>query len=600
MEAVKAKAAQRRRNITLFRQPVKTTALFLQVSASFFWGQLVAFLKHQLTWFVLLPLVAFAVGYSRYGAASFHESAFSALDADRDGHVTHAEMTAYYATVLNRTVPEISNVSTVPTTMSLAGFVEWWSLGESDDDLRSSQLFAHHFWREMEYMAADAVFWLGLGILSSVGLGTGMHSGILFLFPHVYQTVFAAKGCGHLNFWTYPVNFFYGPRERTFHCISTSQGAGSHNAYGDDVPTTFYMVWTLLLKVLPWCILWGAGTAIGEIPPYAMSYASAKQGLKNEELEERSSSDVVNKMKDWTVAQIAKYGFWAVLALAAWPNAAFDLCGLACGSFMMPFWTFFGAVFIGKALIKVNMQAVFFVILFSTDVIEAIMHWVADHLPAFTGAKAAVVIAVKALEDMQRDTEMRAQGIHIDHKEGASGSGALLKGLLQWLVVIMVAGFAKSIIDTFAQSLQSERDEAKMEEIAAQCEAAGIQPHESMLDDEEEGATCCCAADPALMWAVTGAVGLVLVSQPALRSQVSSLLCCLRIPEVVKSVLIPQPTLLRFSATASAVTLVALGAFDAALRILGSRAAAAHGALKFAVGLAAAAAVFMVSQNHRS
>ena len=31
------------------------------------------------------------------------------------------------------------------------------------------------------------VWWIGLGILSSIGLGTGMHSGLLFLFPHMLK-----------------------------------------------------------------------------------------------------------------------------------------------------------------------------------------------------------------------------------------------------------------------------------------------------------------------------------------------------------------------------------------------------------------------------
>jgi hypothetical protein len=30
-------------------------------------------------------------------------------------------------------------------------------------------------------------WWVGLGILSSIGLGTGMHSGLLFLFPHMLK-----------------------------------------------------------------------------------------------------------------------------------------------------------------------------------------------------------------------------------------------------------------------------------------------------------------------------------------------------------------------------------------------------------------------------
>ena len=42
-----------------------------------------------------------------------------------------------------------------------------------------------------------------------------------------------------------------------------------------------------------------------------------------------------------------------VLLLASWPNALFDLCGIVCGHFRMPFWQFFGATLIGKGIIKV-------------------------------------------------------------------------------------------------------------------------------------------------------------------------------------------------------------------------------------------------------
>ena len=31
------------------------------------------------------------------------------------------------------------------------------------------------------------VWWVGLGVLSSIGLGTGMQSGVLFLFPHMLK-----------------------------------------------------------------------------------------------------------------------------------------------------------------------------------------------------------------------------------------------------------------------------------------------------------------------------------------------------------------------------------------------------------------------------
>ena len=48
-----------------------------------------------------------------------------------------------------------------------------------------------------------------------------------------------------------------------------------------------------------------------------------------------------------------RHGFWGIFLLAAWPNALFDLCGICCGHFQMPFWQFFGATFCGKALVKV-------------------------------------------------------------------------------------------------------------------------------------------------------------------------------------------------------------------------------------------------------
>ena len=35
--------------------------------------------------------------------------------------------------------------------------------------------------------------------------------------------------------------------------------------------------------MLPAALLWGSGTAIGEIPPYAFSYHAAKAGIRNEE-----------------------------------------------------------------------------------------------------------------------------------------------------------------------------------------------------------------------------------------------------------------------------------------------------------------------------
>lgn len=38
------------------------------------------------------------------------------------------------------------------------------------------------------------------------------------------------------------------------------------------------------------------------------------------------------------------------------PNPLFDLAGIMCGQFRVPFWKFFLATLIGKALIKTHIQ----------------------------------------------------------------------------------------------------------------------------------------------------------------------------------------------------------------------------------------------------
>lgn len=69
-------------------------------------------------------------------------------------------------------------------------------------------------------------------------------------------------------------------------------------------------------------------------------------------------------MQAWMMRVIQQHGFFGILVLASWPNAAFDLCGICCGAFLMPFWEFFGATLIGKGVFKVSGQALFFVALF--------------------------------------------------------------------------------------------------------------------------------------------------------------------------------------------------------------------------------------------
>lgn len=196
------------------------------------------------------------------------------------------------------------------------------------------------------------VWWVGLGVLSSIGLGTGMHSGLLFLFPHIlmvcalpvmlqqragsgrleacagqpglqimllglmqsprclwphlvtlkppfsWQVCLAAERCGNLDF---DVRADIWWRSDGFHCArpapgsngssgSSGEGSGADAASAAAALAAAAAVgfWPIFKKVIATAVLWGAGTALGEIPPYAIAYHAAKAGERNAEVNKGS------------------------------------------------------------------------------------------------------------------------------------------------------------------------------------------------------------------------------------------------------------------------------------------------------------------------
>ena len=289
------------------------------------------------------------------------------------------------------------------------------------------------------------LWWVGLGVLSSVGLGTGMHSGLLFLFPHIFFVVSTAEKCNNLNFDT-RTNMWANVMKPgdTFACVSASTNY--------DVT-----LFGLLLKSGLACMLWGIGTAIGELPPYATSYAARMAGKEDEDLEElladTSKADVVARMKTWMLNLVNKYGFWGVLLLSAWPNALFDLTGICCGHALMPLATFLSAVIIGKAFIKVNGQMLLFTLLFSNKYRNVAVD------------KLAGMAAIFGF-DGSRITKMLHDAV-AKFSTGGAGAGesqSLLATAFQYSITIVILLFVKSCIEQFAQSRQKEIDDQTLDE----------------------------------------------------------------------------------------------------------------------------------------
>lgn len=305
------------------------------------------------------------------------------------------------------------------------------------------------------------VWWFGLGVLSSVGLGTGMHSGLLFLFPHIMRVAQTAMMCGNVDF-----DFFADMWFRDTSTIYVCRSVTPTTPYGE-----LYL--SMLLCVLPAAITWGAGTAAGEIPPYAMSYASAAAGERNaqyaEELQETeegaTSGSPVEKMKRWMIDFLQRNGFWGIVLMSAWPNAFFDLCGMCCGHFLMPFWTFFGATFVGKALIKATSQAALLVLVFSsTEVLEDFVSWGASFFPASWGLKDTLV---QAIRDFTAKTNSGTANVAAGIAKEAPAQGLLgqLWGYFMFFVIMM---FVVSCIDQQAQSRAAEVDDNEIERKAAE------------------------------------------------------------------------------------------------------------------------------------
>ncbi|KAJ1340645.1 hypothetical protein BSLG_004739 [Batrachochytrium salamandrivorans] len=213
-------------------------------------------------------------------------------------------------------------------------------------------------------------WWIGLGITSSVGLGTGLHTFMLFLAPFIAQATLVAYSCHSLEFTT------RGPN--SFVCDS-SLGQSTD-------PIT---VWSIASKVRLETLLWGFGTAIGELPPYFVARAAAVAGQNDPEF--ASIERILDKpieLRNWSERTqivmhsiVTNMGFFGILLCASVPNPLFDLAGIICGHFAVPFSTFFGATMIGKSFIKSSIQSFAVIIVFSEDVQKTLLATLRQHAP---------------------------------------------------------------------------------------------------------------------------------------------------------------------------------------------------------------------------
>jgi len=280
------------------------------------------------------------------------------------------------------------------------------------------------------------LWWIGLGVLSSVGLGTGLHTFLLYLGPHIAAVTMAAYECGTTDFPSPPYP----------DSISCPEQSPETKAV--------ISIWAIMSKVRIEAFCWGAGTALGELPPYFMARAHRLSGYDSDE--EEDEFDELQEIKNQNQAELSwfdraklgverlveKVGFFGILACASIPNPLFDLAGITCGHFLVPFWTFFGATLIGKAVIKMHIQKVFIILAFNETLIETVV----SNLVKIPGVGSRLEGPFKEL--------LAKQKAKLHRKAGASE--AVGTGVLGWIfekfVVGMILYFVVSIINSLAQS----------------------------------------------------------------------------------------------------------------------------------------------------
>jgi hypothetical protein len=154
------------------------------------------------------------------------------------------------------------------------------------------------------------LYWVALGIASSIGLGTGLHTFVLYLGPHIAKVTMAANECTYFP-TMHPSKWEF---QDFLPCTIPATG---------DNSTSF---WTILLNVQFEAFLWGLGTAIGELPPYFMARASAMAGKTNEEVEElrklesTKPSSLMDRIKAVLYTHLKNHGFITVLLCASVRN----------------------------------------------------------------------------------------------------------------------------------------------------------------------------------------------------------------------------------------------------------------------------------------
>lgn len=322
------------------------------------------------------------------------------------------------------------------------------------------------------------LWWIALGVASSIGLGSGLHTFVLYLGPHIALFTIKAMQCGRVDLKSAPYDTIQLKRVPSWlgkDCKEFGDPMFPFS-HGLRVPIS-----SILFQVQIEAILWGVGTALGELPPYFISRAARISGSKLEAMEELDASLDENSgiiatrltaIKHWLLTHSQHLNFFTILVLASVPNPLFDLAGIMCGQFGVPFWKFFAATLIGKAIVKTHIQTIFIISVCNNQLlnwIENELIWVLSLIPGFAPALPHLTAKLHAMKEKYMAPAPPASS---DMK--VKNWDFSFAGMWNTVVWLMLLNFFFKIVNSTAQSYLKKQQE---KEIAALTNSASALTH---------------------------------------------------------------------------------------------------------------------------
>lgn len=96
------------------------------------------------------------------------------------------------------------------------------------------------FVKSVDFAIEYVVWWVGLGVLSSIGLGSGLQTGVLFMFPHIMKVCLTAESCRTTSFESFSAIWFR-VSDTLFKCP---------DALGGETvlaPASYFGIWRLII-----------------------------------------------------------------------------------------------------------------------------------------------------------------------------------------------------------------------------------------------------------------------------------------------------------------------------------------------------------------